>query len=182
MKKITLLLTTIVLVTAISCRSREERNRLAEEKAQAQTEEKASMVKGVGEGLKNTGKKASESLAEGIGELYNGANEGFDKSLVKKDIRVCDSSKEWITVSRTEQQASDTTNKNVSVYLVFEKDCKGKLLLKAYDSGANEVGRSTMEINEKADNAHYVNFAFDARTPVSLIRYFTIEFKEEVKK
>ncbi|MDR3268323.1 MAG: hypothetical protein LBT83_04570 [Tannerella sp.] len=175
-----ILVAAILLPAQTSCRSREEQNKKAEETGQAATEKKAGFLKGVGEGLKGAGKEAIESVSEGIGEVIKGANEGFDKSMVRMEVRVPEEQKAYITASRTEVHTNDSTlKKEIIVYIVFEKDCDGKLLLKAYDNGEEEIGRSAVTIKETSDNSRFVGFPFDERTPFTLIQYLTLEYKSK---
>jgi len=102
-----------------------------------------------------------------------------DKSLVKINVKAADEVKEYFTVGRTGKHYNDTTYQtNVIVYTVFNKDFKGKLVLKAFDKENAEIGRKTLEVNKKTDDAKYIDFVFDKRTPLSLADYYTLEIKK----
>ncbi|MDR3261670.1 MAG: hypothetical protein LBT78_07515 [Tannerella sp.] len=180
MKTTLSILVAAILLALTSCRSREEQNKKAEETGQAVTEKKAGFLKGVGEGLKGAGKEVAELVSEGIGEVVKGANEGFDKSMVRMEVRVPEEQKEYLTVSRTEVHTNDSTlKKEIIVYTVFEKDCDGKLILKAHDKGGEEIGRSAVTVKETSDNGRFVEFPFDERTSFTLIHYLTLEYKSK---
>lgn len=61
------------------------------------------------------------------------------------------------------------------MYTIFKQDYNGKLLVRALDKDNLEVGRATKTVNYKADQAEYIEFEFDKRTPINLVEYFTLE-------
>ena len=158
-----------------SCGDREKRNKRAEEKARAKTEKQASRVKGVGEGLKGVGADAVETVGESIGELFKGAKHGLDKSLVQLGIEVAEDLLPFVTVSRCEVHQNDSIKKAILVYAVFEQDFDGKLLLKATDKNNQEIGRSIVVVTETADNSKFIEFPFDERTTLTLIKQLKLE-------
>lgn len=167
-----------LIITMISCASKEERKKQAEEDGNTLVEEKSSFIKGVGDALKKDGKEAAESVSEGVGEVFNGVNKGFDNSLTKIDVSTADVFKQYIELGRTGKHYNDTTHKtDIIIYAIFKKDLKGKLLLKAFDKEKKELGRKTVEVNKKTDDAEYINFEFDERTPLSLADAYTLEIK-----
>jgi len=176
MSKLKLSIIFIVSVVLFSSCSKEARNKRSQEAGQAVTEEKASFIKGVGEGLKGMGKDAAESISEGVGEVLKGGSEGFDKSLVKKEVRVKEELKAFLKTTRCEINQNDSLQKKeVIVYTIFENDFDGKLVLKAFDKNDEEIARSSVSVKEKSDNSRFVEFPFDTRTSFSRIQYFTLE-------
>jgi hypothetical protein len=65
--------------------------------------------------------------------------------------------------------------KKVNVYLIAKNDFKGKLIMKAFNSDKKEIGRSSIEVTIKKDDAKYVDFSFDERTHLLQTDYFTIQ-------
>ncbi|MDR2144854.1 MAG: hypothetical protein LBE91_00135 [Tannerella sp.] len=176
MSKLKLSAIVIVSVILLAACSKEAKNKRAREAGQAVTEEKASFVKGLGEGLKGAGKDAAESISEGVGEVLKGGSEGFDKSLVKKEVRVKEELKALLNATRCEISQNDSLQeKEVIVYTIFEGDFDGKLVLKAFDKNDEEIGRSAVAVKEESDNSRFVEFPFDNRTPFSQIQYFILE-------
>lgn len=166
------------MVTLSACGDREKRNKRAEEKGQARTEREASFIKGIGEGLKGTGKEAIESVSEGVSELFKGANEGFDQSWVKVAINVAEELEPIVSISRSEIYENDSTRKKgILLYAVFEQDYNGKFLLKAFDKDDKEIARSNVLITEIADNSCFIEFPFDERTSFSLIKKLKLEHR-----
>ena len=178
--KIKAFLILLIAVSALSSCDREKRNKRAEEKGRSKTEKQASFIKGVGEGLKGAGKDAVQSVSEGIGEIAKGANEGFDNSFVKMNVEVVETLAPFVTVSRCEVSKLDTVgNKGILVYTVFEQDFDGKLLLKAFDSSEQEIGRSLVTVKEEADKSRFIEFPFDERTSFTLIKKLVLDHRSK---
>jgi hypothetical protein len=176
MKKALIIITAMLMLVACG---REDRNKRAEDKGQTLVEKKSSYLKGIGKGLKEKGKDAAEALSEGVSEVFKGASEGFDKSLVQLDVRLSDNLKELVSVSRSEIHTNDSLlKKEIIVYTVFEKDCAGQFILKAFDKNDKEIGRSVVAIKEQADKSRFVEFPFDDRTSFSLIQYLVLDMKQ----
>ena len=176
MNKLTLSIIFLVSILLLSACSREARNKRAQEAGQTTTEEKASFIKGIGDGLKGAGKEAAESISEGVGEVLKGSSAGFDNSLVKKEVRVKEELKAFLNATRCEISPNDSLQKKeVIVYTIFENDFDGKLVLKAFDKDNAEIARSSVSIKEKSDNSRFIEFPFDNRTSFNQIQYFILE-------
>jgi len=177
MNKLTLKALSLSLVVAslTSCMSREEKEKMAEEEGNALVSIKSKLIKGAGDALKDDGKEAAESASEGIGEVVKGISSGFDKSLNQTKVVPDSIFGSIFEVGRTDQYFSDTAKtKKVTVYLVAKQDFDGKIRLKAYDNNNKELGRSSCKLKIGADEAEYADFAFDNRTPLLQISYYTI--------
>ncbi len=172
MKKITLVILSLVLV---SCLSEEEAKKKAENAAKFAAEKQARIAKGVGEALKGEGKDAAESVSEGVGEVAKGFNTGFDKSLMKVNVQVAKDLQEYVKLGRAGKYTNDTTQTtDVVLYLINEKDLKTTLVIKAFDKDSLEIGRQKVSIDKKSDDAGYVQFSFDKRTPLSLATHYEL--------
>ncbi|HTF80821.1 MAG TPA: hypothetical protein VL947_03815 [Cytophagales bacterium] len=178
LKTTLLILTTTLLL--VSCLSKEEKMQKAEEEGNTIVAIKSKFAKGVGDALKKEGKEASESLSEGVGEVVKGTSSGIDKSINQARVSALDSASfhSIFNIGRTEKYFNEEhKTKKVTIYLICNKDFKGKVKLKAYDSSQNEIGRSTIDVQIKEDEAQYFDFAFDNRTPLLQADFFTIETK-----
>ena len=176
MRNLKILVICLLSVTLFFSCSRDAKNKRAQEKGQTLVEKEGSFIKGVGDGLKGVGKDAAESISEGVGEVLKGSNEGFDKSLIKKEVRVSEGLKDFLKATRCEISQSDSIQKKeLIVYIIFEKDFDGKLVLKAFDNNDKEIARSAVEVKEKSNNSRFVEFPFDNRTAFDLIQYLTLE-------
>ena len=63
----------------------------------------------------------------------------------------------------------------MSLYIIFNKDFNGKVILKALDENNLEVGRSVVSVNGKTNKASYINFPFDDKTPFTSIKLLKLE-------
>ena len=159
----------------------------AEARGKNLTSLQSKFVKGVGEALKNEGKEASEAVSEGFGEVIKGFSNGMDKSLDQTIIKANADFFKTFEIGRTDKEYStlDSNNnetKKLMVYLIANQYYDGKIKLKAFDIHKKELGRSVIDVKMQADDAAYVDFEFDKRTPMMQAAYFVIEKKEsEVK-
>ena len=178
MKKIFFLSVCTVSLLAFSCSSKEEKKQKAEDEGNLLAETQARFIKGIGEGLKGEGKDAAESVSEGAGEVYTGLNTGFDKSLMKVTVKKDPALEPLVNLGRCGKYTNDTTGRtDVVIYTIFKQDYQGKLMVRGYDKENLEVGRVTKKVDYKEDDADYIEFEFDKRTPINLVQYFTIKKK-----
>lgn len=168
----------LVALLAISCTSREEKEKRAEEKGNKLVSKKASLIKGAGEALKKEGKEAVEYASEGVGEIIKGANSGIEKSFTDANIEVDSTFNLQFEIGRAEKRYSDSEDgKKVIIYLIARQTYNGELRLKAYDSGGKEIGRSVANIALEEEDAGYFDFDFDDRTPLLQVEKFVLETK-----
>jgi hypothetical protein len=169
-----------VLVAGLlaACPSKEEIVKKAEETGKFATEQKAAIVKGVGEGLKGEGKEGAAALTEGVGEVVKGAAKGLDKSLAEVKLEVApELAAKGVRVergSRLASAASQPARKGVTIYVVYDQPFGGKLLVRALDDGGKELGRALAEVKQPAGAAGYVDFAFDERTPIEAVNRYAV--------
>lgn len=69
------------------------------------------------------------------------------------------------------------TVKKVSLYLIANKVFDNKLKLKAFDQSKKEIGRSSVKIKFDEDDAKFIDFIFDDRTPLLQADHFEISYK-----
>lgn len=120
--------------------------------------------------------KAGNIAGQATGEFVEGASKGivkaFDvnlevsKNLINKGIEL---GKSTVT--------SDSTGVDnlLVIYVIFNKDFKGKLTSKAYDENSLEMGRVSVLVEGKKDDAKYIEFHFDRRTNLNSKNKITIE-------
>ncbi|WP_196888528.1 hypothetical protein [Aureivirga sp. CE67] len=159
-----------------SCLSLEEKKEKAEKEGNSIVSIKSKLIKGAGDALKSDGKEAAESASEGLGEVIKGTSSGFDKSLARVNVKSDSTFSKVFEIGRTAMNVEKDTSKIV-VYLIANKDFNGKVKLKAFDNMEKEMGRKTMPVNMKEDDAEYFDFIFDKRTPLSQVEYYEIELK-----
>lgn len=172
--------TLIIAVTAISisaccCQSREEKLKAAEDDGNLLVATKAKLLKGAGEALKKEGKEASETLAEGGGELVKGLGTGIEKGLMEVKFTPHESvAANGLGVSRAARGEQGTKAHTITAYLTFEKAFVGTIEMRAYDGENREVGRSKVDASETESGAKYVDFLFDERTPLMTAGHFEL--------
>ncbi|WP_158973583.1 hypothetical protein [Cellulophaga sp. L1A9] len=158
-----------------SCLSTEEKKIKAEEEGNALVSIKSKLIKGAGDALKTDGKEALESASEGLGEAFKGLTSGYDKSINQAKVLSDTTFLKTFEIGRTEKFYSDTTHiKKVTVYLIADKAFDKKLKLKAFDATDREIGRSTVATKIEEDDAQFIDFEFDNRTPLLQADYFII--------
>jgi hypothetical protein len=168
----TLLLFALLAVAA--CKSKEEKLASAEQQAQLLAETKARLAKGIGEAMQGEGKAAAQAVAAGAGEMVKGIGKGLDKSIKEVKVLVAANlAEQGVKVTRG-SHGEGGEGKVVSVYVVFDKPYAGSLELRALDEAKAEVGRAQAKVDEKAPNAKYLDFTFDARAPIDMLADFEL--------
>lgn len=168
-KKILLLIfaTTIIF----GCKKKDP---TGEEKGFKEGKEKTGYYKKFGDALKEGGNEAGKALGEGLSEVIKGGEEGFDKGLGHVPFEISDGIKDkGLEITRISRSVSSVVN----LYIIFNKSFKGKFIIKAYDEAGQEVGRSVNEFEGTQDEAKYVDFTFDSRTPFGAVKKYTIDLK-----
>ena len=84
-------------------------------------------------------------------------NLSYTKSLTAKGI-----SNGKVTL-RNDKEGTDNL---LSVYLIFSKKFKGKIIAKAYDNQGLEMGRSSVKVEAQEGEAGFYDFHFDKRTNI----------------
>ncbi len=110
---------------------------------------------------------STEKIGETAGDMVKGIESGvkkarainlsYTKSLTEKGI-----SNGKVTL-KNDKEGTDNL---LSVYLIFSKRFKGKILAKAYDNQGLEMGRSTIKVDAQNGDAGFYDFHFDKRTNI----------------
>ncbi|MCE3260350.1 MAG: hypothetical protein K0S12_1991 [Bacteroidetes bacterium] len=182
--KIYPLIAAAALVCFSACSSHEDKVKEEHDKGKDKVEEKSALVQGVGEGLKTSGKSAISALTEGVGAVIKGAEEGFDKGLTKVNLKADTSVSVFgIKIGKCGKYYSDSLKTNVvSAYGVFNEDFNNELLLIATDNDNQEVGRVKQKLNEKEGASKYIDFAFDKRMNIDIVKEFKLSVNYKKKK
>jgi hypothetical protein len=174
MKNFGVLLSVLLLA---SCMSKEEKMKEANDEGNEVVAVKAKFIEGAGVALQNEGKQAVKSASKGVGELIKGVNSGITESINTAEVASEPAFKINFEECKAEKiygEDSEKTKK-VTIYLIAKKDFSGKLTLKAFDDNKKEIGRSSLKVSMKADEAEYVDFEFDSRTHLLQTESFTIK-------
>ena len=111
--------------------------------------------------------KTGEAVAEAGSEFADGVRKGVNESF--SNIVSLDSSlkEKGLTLGRTTVKGTDSSSDNIlTIYIIFEKDFKGKLTARAMDDKGLEFGRASITITSAAGEAGYHDFIFDKRTNI----------------
>ncbi len=129
-----------------------------------------SAVSGTAEGLEATlddealaqlANKGAKIVGKGVKAVATGLDETTGKTTVFTDESV---EKAGITLGRAEQISTDVKN-SFGLFLAFENDFSGKLVLTAYDSKGLKQDTSELTIQETAGKAKVYVFPFEYFQP-----------------
>jgi hypothetical protein len=158
-------------------KTKEELLQAAEDKSRFETEKVARQAEGIGEGLQGAGKKGAESLSKGVGDVFRGTAQGFDASLAAVTVKPgAGLAEAGLQIDRAARRPGEAPT--ITAYVVGGKPFAGTLLLRALDDAGREVGRARAEVEQDADEAGYVDFAFDPRAPLTAVTTFEISVRE----
>ena len=121
--------------------------------------------------------KGGETAGKTATEFFEGVSEGIDKTL-QCDITLSQTLKEKGLRTGKFSVNNDTTggqNNLLMLYIIFDKDFKDNISLKAFDKNGLELGRTKMQVEGKSGDAKYYDFHFDKRTYIEVKSKITIE-------
>ena len=120
--------------------------------------------------------KAGNIAGQATGEFVEGASKGIVKAFdvtIKVSQKLIDNG---IELGKSTVTSDSTGVDNLLViYVIFNKDFKGKLTSKAYDENSLEMGRTSVLVEGKKDEAKYIELHFDKRTNLDSKNKITIE-------
>jgi len=121
-------------------------------------------VKETAKGAVNT---AGDAAGQVAGEFAKGVGDGVEKSFdVVPDYTASFTAKGLKAGEVKLSSDSAATDNVLNIYIIFEKDYKGEVFVKANNSKGLEIGRSTAKIEGKKGAAKYVEFHFDTKTNI----------------
>ena len=101
---------------------------------------------------------------------------GVDETFEIKIDAAQEVAQEGVSLGKIELKSINGGHDNlVNTYLIFSKDFKNPLVLKAFDSKNLEMGRSVLEIKAKANDAAFYGFALDTLTNIDADSKLTLE-------
>ena len=110
--------------------------------------------------------KGGETAGKTATEFIEGVSEGIDKTLQCELVLSDDLKERGVKLGKhsIENDSSGGENNKLVVYLIFDKDFKSPIQVKAFDKAGLECGRNRVKLNEKAGEARFVDVHFDKRT------------------
>ena len=120
--------------------------------------------------------QAGDVAGQTAGEFIEGASKGVQKAF---DAQINLPSE--LRSNGIEFGKSYVTNDTIGVdnllvvYIIFNKNFEGKLTAKVFDDKSLEMGRASLNLKGKKDEANYFEFHFDKRTNIDSKNKITIE-------
>ena len=114
--------------------------------------------------------KGGETIGKTTTEFFEGVSEGIDKTLQCQLILSQEVQDKGVRTGKfsINNLPEGGTNNLLTLYLIFDKDFNSSITAKVYDKSGLEVGRAKLNIENKAENAGYYDFAFDKRTYIEV--------------
>ncbi len=128
------------------------------------------------EKAKETINAGGEMVGKTVGEFSKGVSTGVDETFEIKIDAAKELSEEGLSLGKIELKSiNGGTDNLVNAYLIFGKDFKKTLILKAFDSKNLEMGRSVLKIKANANDASFYGFALDTLTNIDADSKLTLE-------
>jgi len=107
--------------------------------------------------------KAGETTGNIVKNVTTGVKQAFD---VKAQLSATLIDKGISTGKIQLSSDGGGTDNVLSIYLIFSKDFDGKITAKVFDAAGLEMGRKTVTVNRKNNEAAFIDFVFDKRTNI----------------
>jgi hypothetical protein len=131
------------------------------------------------EKAKETINASGEIVGKTVSEFSKGVSTGVDETFEIKIDAAPELAQEGISLGKIELKSINGGHDNlVNTYLIFSKDFKKSLVLKAFDSKNLEMGRSVLKIKAKANDASFYGFALDTLTNIDADSKLTLELSK----
>lgn len=114
--------------------------------------------------------KGGETVGKGATEFIEGVSEGVDRSLDCQVVLSPDLISQGIKTGKYAINNDSTGGKNnlFTLYIIFDKNFKKEIRVKAFDKKGLELGRTKLQVEGKAGEAKYFDFLFDKRTCIEV--------------
>lgn len=110
--------------------------------------------------------KAGDVAGQTVGEFASGISTGVEKAF-EVNVELSEAIKKaGITIGKVTLEDSSGTDNVLTVYMIFDRDFKGSVTAKAFDSKGVEMGRVKTNIQAKKEDAAFCEFRFDKRTNI----------------
>ncbi|MDR0874042.1 MAG: hypothetical protein LBN27_11350 [Prevotellaceae bacterium] len=121
--------------------------------------------------------KGGETVGKTATEFFEGVSEGVDKTLQCELNLSQELQDKGVKTGKYSIDKLPEGGKNnlLILYLIFDKDFKSTVTAKVFDKKGLEIGRAKLDIESKAGNAGYYDFAFDKRTYIEVKSKIVLE-------
>jgi hypothetical protein len=123
---------------------------------------------------RSVAKEAGDKVGQTITDFATGVGKGIDKRLTVNVELSKDLSERGLSVTLGKVSGK----RGLSVYLIAQRAFKSRLIAKALDKDGLEIGRSVVDVSFAADDAKYVNFAFQDEMDTQLVAKYVIDIKK----
>lgn len=128
------------------------------------------------ESIKEKINKAGDVAGQTAGEFIEGATKGVQKAFDVKIVLPGDLKEQGIEFGKASVTSDSVGTDNLLLlYVIFHKDFEGKLTAKVFDEQSLEMGRASVNVSGKKDEAKFMEFHFDKRTNIDSKNKLTIE-------
>lgn len=120
--------------------------------------------------------KGGEMVGETATEFFEGVSEGVDKTLECDIILSKDLIKKGLKTGVYDINGMPIgRNNKLTLYIIFEKDFNDIIIAKAFNKNGQEIGRTKITVEGKANDASYFDFEFDKRTDIGFKNKIILE-------
>ena len=133
-------------------------------------------------GCKEKTESAGKAAGEHASAFVKGVAQGVEQTGLSAEVRLSDDLKAKgveVTTCQCEPAIGDTSSHKVSLYLINKGPVKGKLMLKALNAEGKEIGRTTAEIDRAKDEAKYVAFELEKAVPMAQVKALELSITSE---
>lgn len=117
----------------------------------------------VKEKVKEGAHKAGEAGGTVLKEVSSGVSQAFDISIELNSTL----QEAGISLGKSTLSSSANASDNIlNLYVIFNKDFTGTIMVKVFDNKGLEMGRVKTNLTGKKDEARYIPINFDARTNI----------------
>jgi len=126
--------------------------------------------------IKDKINKTGDVAGQVAGEFMEGASKGVVKAFdVKVDLSPTLMEKGIQFGKATVSSDTVGTDNLLVLYVIFNKDFDGSLTAKAFDDQSLEMGRVTIPVTGKKNDAMFIEFHFDKRTNIDSKNKLSVE-------
>ncbi len=120
--------------------------------------------------------KVGDVAGQTAGEFIEGASKGVQKAFDIKTVLPDGLKEKGVEFGKATVSSDSLGTDNLLVlYVIFNKDFKGKLTAKVFDDQSQEMGRSIVALTGKKDESKFIEFHFDKRTNIDSKNKLTLE-------
>jgi hypothetical protein len=124
---------------------------------------------------KETLNKGGEVVGKSATEFVEGVTEGVERTLDCSVMISEELTNKGISTGKYFIDNDNGVNNKLTLYVISDKEFKGRLSVKVFDKAELECGRRYVDVSFNAGEARYIDFVFDKRTSIEVRSKITIE-------